>query len=75
MTTAADDRAGPPSLTSAAPSDPGKEKTMTSQMMPRAGAGCGALFAVALIAASNGSTAANYMPDWPVVLLKLGCQV
>ena len=32
---------------------------MTSQMMPRAGAGCGALFAVALIATSNGSADAG----------------
>ena len=34
---------------------------MTSQMMPRAGAGCGALFAVGLTAASNGSADASYI--------------
>lgn len=34
---------------------------MTSQMMPRAGAGCGTLFAVALIAGSAGSADGNYI--------------
>lgn len=34
---------------------------MTTQMMPRAGAACGILFAVVLTAASNGSADANYI--------------
>ena len=44
---------------------------MTSQMMPRAGAGCGALFAVALIAASNGSADANYIAGLAALALFL----
>ena len=44
---------------------------MTNQMMPRAGAGCGALFAVALIAASNGSADANYVAGLAALALFL----
>ena len=44
---------------------------MTNQMMPRAGAGCGALFAVALIAASNGSADANYIAGLAALALFL----
>ena len=44
---------------------------MTSQMMPRAGAGCGTLFAVTLIAASNGSADANYIAGLAAIALFL----
>ena len=44
---------------------------MTNQMMPRAGAGCGALFAVALIAASNGSADGNYIAGLAALALFL----
>ena len=44
---------------------------MTSQMMPRTGAGCGALFAVALIATSNGSADANYIAGGAALALFL----
>jgi|HubBroStandDraft_6_1064221.scaffolds.fasta_scaffold00638_10 hypothetical protein len=44
---------------------------MTSQIMPRAGAGCGALFAVALTAASNGSTDASYIAGLAALALFL----
>jgi hypothetical protein len=44
---------------------------MTSQMMPRAGAGCGALFAVGLTAASNGSADANYIAGLAALALFL----
>jgi len=44
---------------------------MTSQMMPRTGAGCGALFAVALIATSNGSADASYIAGGAALALFL----
>jgi len=44
---------------------------MTNQIVPRAGAGCGALFAVALIAASNGSADANYVAGLAAIALFL----
>ena len=44
---------------------------MTNQIMPRAGAGCGALFAVALIAASNGSADASYVAGLAAIALFL----
>ena len=44
---------------------------MTNRMMPRAGAGCGALFAVALIATSNGSADANYIAGLAAIALFL----
>ena len=44
---------------------------MTSQMMPRAGAGCGALFAVALTATPNGSADANYIAGLAALALFL----
>jgi hypothetical protein len=44
---------------------------MTTQMMPRAGAACGALFAVALTAASNGSADASYIAGGAAIALFL----
>ena len=44
---------------------------MTNQMMPRAGAGCGALFAVVLTAASNGSADASYIAGLAALALFL----
>lgn len=44
---------------------------MTNQMMPRAGAGCGALFAVGLTVASNGSADANYIAGGAALALFL----
>ena len=44
---------------------------MTSQIMPRTGAGCGALFAVALTAASNGSADASYIAGFAALALFL----
>ena len=44
---------------------------MTSQMMPRAGAACGALFAVVLTAASNGTADANYIAGGAALALFL----
>jgi hypothetical protein len=44
---------------------------MTTQMMPRAGAGCGTLFAVVLAAASNGSADANYIAGGAALALFL----
>jgi hypothetical protein len=44
---------------------------MTTQMMPRAGAACGTLFAVVLAAASNGSADANYIAGGAALALFL----
>ena len=44
---------------------------MTNQIMPRTGAGCGALFAVALFAASNGSADASYVAGLAAIALFL----
>lgn len=44
---------------------------MTTQMMPRAGAACGGLFAVALTAASNGSADASYIAGLAALALFL----
>lgn len=44
---------------------------MTTQMMPRAGAACGTLFAVVLTAASNGSADANYIAGGAALALFL----
>ena len=44
---------------------------MTNKMIPRIGAGCGALFAVALFAASNGSGDANYIAGLAALALFL----
>jgi hypothetical protein len=44
---------------------------MTTQMMPRVAAGCGALFAVGLFAASNGSADGNYIAGLAALALFL----
>lgn len=44
---------------------------MTIQMMPRAGAACGILFAIVLTAASNGSADANYIAGGAALALFL----
>ena len=74
MTAAADDQgqAGAPSVGRAlAELRKGETITQENRMMPRAGAGCGALFAIALLAASNGSSDTNCIPGLAGIALFL----